>query len=264
MEKLSTLTPPPQTNILDVPPELLVRILSLTMESAVPFYLEHVMKFNISRNQKDYKRERDSADHQFPKDLDISQQQHLLDWVAVNSTCRGFREYGCPAFFSTKDLILGLPLLKHILSDTCPLSNRIKDAMFDNTRNIIVPERGPSVANQFLQLPAFNAFRRLRTISVRLDTRSDRSLWQDIKRGPTKTGLRGLDTIRHRAPDQLVAMLHDIGLENTETRIDLLIPDTHLGPTVVREVIGQFQSQVYPYLRFVACQKAKNRKSATP
>ncbi|CAD6585444.1 MAG: hypothetical protein ASARMPRED_002164 [Alectoria sarmentosa] len=262
------------------PNEILTEILAHMVASETPLYLQDFIdtgKWHQNLNTQ-VARSYPGAHDWFLTHLTSSQKEHYLDWLVVNGTSRRFRACGKLAFFSEKILIIPPSLLKALQGGSCRnVSAPDKAAIFSHARQIIASLPGRSIGSHFMKLPDYNAFTRMRVLSIQthgtaliaiplrpatvlpllaLETASTPTVFRRFRwRNMALTMLKGTPK-RHSAPQELLSLLEGIDLQVGRLEIDLILPDTD---NAKRYVTDELVNQVYPYLRFVCQQKAKKR-----
>lgn len=228
--------------LLLLPSEILTEIMSFAMASDVPVF------FWVFRDLNDtfedlLKQRGDSKTlprfYIFPE----SQHQHLLDWVGVTGTCRRLREYGIPAFFREKSFLVPPRMLRGLLDGGIRSSNF--DMAMDCIRKVVVPVDSFINGSDFMMLPKYHRFTRLRTITVRaLDSRYE--ILDDKRREkpwPQET------------PKELHDLLRQLGLRVDITRLKLVIMASE--ESVVPSLIESMEQGIYPLLRTLIHRRAK-------
>lgn len=261
------------------PNEVLTEILAHMVASEIPLYLQDFIDMGkwhqtlTTQAARSYPGARDW----FLTQLTSSQREHYLDWLVVNGTSRRFRACGKLAFFSEKILIIPPSLLKALQDGSCKnVSAPDKAAIFSHARHIIASLPGKSIGSHFMKLPNYNAFTRMRVLSIQLlryapiaiplcpatilplltlETALTPMASQPFPRHDINL-LEGTPK-RHSAPQELLSLLEGIDLQVGRFEVDLILPDTD---NARRYVIDELADQVYPYLRFVCQQKAKKRE----
>lgn len=256
-----------------LPPELLTRILVLTLASNVPFRLEEFIELGKScQSVGFYGLDSASSNSCFLWQLHPSQREHYLDWLAINGTSRNFRECGKLVFFSEKTFIITPNLLKDLQDGNCKnMSASDKAAVFSHARHVIAPMGAASMATRFAKLPTYNAFTRIRVLTIQpfihltrteqlkphseygdlhppdLETASTPMASQPLEPGDPGYALDRGTPKRHPAPQELLDLLEGLDLQVGRMEVDLLHRDTEKWR---RYVIDEITSQVYPYLRY--------------
>lgn len=103
------------------PAEIIARILPYAMANDEPLHLQHFIDLGRTVHPPDPAYDDLDADHQFRthltsrdwwfEKLEPSQKIHFVDWLLINGTCRRFRVFGKPAFFSQKKFVIAPDLL---------------------------------------------------------------------------------------------------------------------------------------------------------
>lgn len=275
----------PETTILSLPNELISIILDFVLASDVPVHLEHFM--SLGQQYKAYKatehdagnsvstriktaKDRwegatqtpcstalDSSWHSlsnfhhldwFLQQMDPSQTQHFLDWVIVNSTCRRLRTIGKESFFSTKTFVFTNRLFAAFCEGNAKnLSCADQTSALEYITKVIVHMKPVSVASQFLCLPKYQRFGRLRQMSIQPGVRGDESI----------KSLNAAASKWNPLPKELFDLLRGIGLRVEKLDLGLLYSEGDRVRQVQMEALAQ---EVYPWLRIVASRKAKKEK----
>lgn len=269
-------TPP---NLSDLPNELLIQILALTLASEVPLDLRKFIE--LGQNHQKYRDRLATtpfpsvvAYNWFREVLPTSQEEHYLDWLAINGTSRRFRECGKELFFSKKVFIVTLPLLKALLDGSCKnLSGPDKAELFARAKHVIVSTPATNIASCFINLSLYNAFTKKGCVlSVQpyardrtkdnhlpflaLDTASTPMAPQPAPNSVSQGRLLAGTLKRHSAPQRLLSLLEGAELEVGRMVVDLIHRDTEISR---RWIIDDLAQNVYHNLVHIGWQKAKRR-----
>ncbi|KAL9126575.1 MAG: hypothetical protein Q9217_004389 [Psora testacea] len=250
-------------SLLTLPDEILSKVLALVSASKVPVHLQHFLDVGQKLGESCSTVVSASIEDRFLDELHMSQKEHYLDWIMANGVCRRLRACGLEAFFSTKSFMIALPLLKSIEDESVTnLSSDSRAAVLSSIRHVIVPLPTYSVASHVTRLPVYNAFQRIRILSLQPAIRDDSDLFQFLEivatypRRPPGPYLRIVK--QHPAPQDLVNLLQGIGLDVARFKVNLLVDDSDERRRLIIDDLGK---QVYSYLRFLGEQKAKRRKA---
>ena len=258
--------------LLDLPVELLIEILTLTLASDVPFDLQKFIE--LGKKDRDPRFPSDGSYSWFLRGLHPSQREHYLDWLAINGTSRSFRACGKELFFSKKVFIVTPSLLKALLDGSCKnISTADKVDLFSKAQHVIVSTPSIIIANCFVnKISAYNAFtKRGCVLSIQPYAR-DRT-WDDhlpflaldtastpMRSQPVQSGEQPLlkeGTLkRHPAPQRLLSLLEGIDIDVERLVVDLIHRDTELSR---RGIIDDLANFVYPNLDFIGRMKARTR-----
>lgn len=191
--------------------------------------------------------------HMFFEELHLSQKEHYLDWLLINSTCRRFRELGKVAFFSEKSFIL-TPLFLKSLTYKVARNLSIADSTtaLAQIRHVIAPLRFEYNARDFTYLPTYHALQSMKTLSIR--HRTYHETIHPLDR-PVVMDLAGADRIP--APHELLEFLRDLGLHVDKLHVDLIRDGD-------KKILEYLNSEVYPGLQKSAIREAKRWRRRGP
>lgn len=150
----------------------------------------------------------------FSKLLDESQEEHYLDWLAVNSTCRNFREWGKKAFFSTKVFAI-TPRLLDILVQKTPRNISAADRVtaMARIRYVVAPLLSGTLFTHVLNLPRYHQLLAIRSLTIQIRLIQSRDY--------CTSNLSLAESSRDQLPGQFLRLLRDVGLRVDE--LDLTI-----------------------------------------
>lgn len=201
-----------------VPTEVWSRILRETMKSTMPVdlskFLEVGEKFKGVRKWLEGKGSDNSeiaawSKQYFLDRLDPGQMEHYQDWIAMNSTCRKFRESGKKAFFSEKTILMDLFLLYDLDAadlDRTGVEDSIKATALANIHHIIVPiiDAYPPALKE---IPLYQALTRLSSLTIEPCHSETNALKGVVDRSPL--------------PEHVAVVLQDRGLKLDKLHVDV-------------------------------------------
>ena len=232
-------------SMLTLPNETLFRILEYTMASEVPFHLEKFVQFDRASRIRGPPCDQWS----FPDLVGElhrtcnSQKEHYVDWVIVNSVGHRIRACGVPVFFSQRLIIITTMVSSWLQDNTCRMIvPRIRAAIFSQARNLIAAIPTHKVRVHLEILPAYNAFRCLRSLVIEIYNRdfSDepQSFYRTTLPQLSPTPMPASDFCedpmrRYTAPRRLVRLLEKIGLQVERLDIEVLYEDTNASRRLI-------------------------------
>ena len=266
--------------LLTLPSEISIHIYRLLMWTDVPLYLEYIIE-QKSQNQKYCHNQRLASRFiTFPLNLRESQRQHVTYWKAANGVCRQLRDLGQRMFFSERLLIMSVACLKAFQSGseaqdgsvktiswatTSKDYRSLKELMFANTRQVIVPLMGGSDISQAIQIPLFNTFRNLTSLALRLETVAETDILLDIEYKQGRVYCQQEHPTAHsgpsqpyNAPTELRMLLQQLGFDTTGVTVTLLVADSARGPQAAQGIIDKWEREVYPLLAFKVRSKQRS------
>lgn len=148
----------------------------------------------------------------FFEHLEPQQIDHFRDWLLINSTCRDFRTWGKPAFFSGKIFVIRPPILKNLLGKgSKSISAENKATALRHIRHVIAPLPYHFATSQIVTLPRYNALENLRSLTIRMIC-ADREIILKVDSPALK---------RCPLPENLSSLLRDLGLPVDHLQTDL-------------------------------------------
>ncbi|KAG8531820.1 uncharacterized protein KY384_003456 [Bacidia gigantensis] len=119
-----------------IPLELILQILTLSMQSVQPVDL----KFLVSGNkvESNPKPNTEKAPNLLQYVGAEAQDQHQHDWTIATSVCHAWRKIGKKAFFQQKVFLITPGFLKRLYEDEKCLSSASRAALFSQVRHVIV------------------------------------------------------------------------------------------------------------------------------
>lgn len=263
------------TTLSDLPNEVLTKILARTVASKVPFHLDGFIQLGKVYQKLPSQMTKGLSLAVFLRALPSSQKEHYLDWLLVNGTgtSRRVRACGKLAFFSEKIFMISPRLLKTLQDGSCRnVSAPDKAAVLSHVQHVVAPLPTADLACRFSRLSPYNAFTRIRVLSIEpqfldgcnrvycqaLETASAPIPLQPLLEDePDSTFPKGIPK-RHSAPQELLSLLEDVGLQVGRMEVDLILCDTEDSR---QWAIVELSSRIYPYLQIIGMLMPKTRSA---
>ena len=239
-----------------LPGEVLTKILTFTMASDTPVYFWLYLQSSRNREylragmeeslkSQAYWFQRSSRSPALP----ANQVEHHSDWCIATSVSRRMRESGVPAFFRHKTFIVPPDMLADLQESKIRVS--IIGCAVDRIENIMVPIDNFTLASNFIILPRYHHFTRLKTLTIQagssvrriLDSQSFHGAWS-------------IEPTLYPLPEELLDMLARLGLRLSETELRLVA--RNIDVSEVDSLIKNMERNVYPFLRLFIWRRAES------
>ena len=240
-----------------LPDELISQILVYAMETETFVDLEHIFQAPKSVRPKHLQKSGRYANVTFVSSLlNLWQQAHVRDWLAVNSTCRRWRRLGKPLFFASKTFLLTPSMLDRLCAKTAAeLSIADQITAQEHISRVVVPMSFYSAGSMLQQLPTFCGLERLKKLSL-------------LRYGLISSMLAERDLNREPLPEELRDLLRQIGMRVEDLDMGILYDGRDEGVRAERRryMIRALAEEAYPVLRHVAAIKGRGLayKAAIP
>ena len=230
------------TQLLSLPYELLCEIMTFTMASETLVYFWPFLDIARYLNLCGMGQERGYATPSEIKSPYLpnsrcpeSQREHHLDWLMATGTCHRLRECGRPAFFRDKVFIIP-PITLRVLLDGKARSSNFDMAMHW-IHEIVVPASKFLSGTDFMILPKYHRFTRLRTLTIWAPASADSILEAHERDRPWP----------QVPPKELLILLGQLGLRVNDIKVKLII--IAKGKSEVPSIIDNMEESVYPQLQ---------------
>ena len=242
-----------------LPGEVLTKILTFTMASDTPVYFWLYLRASRIRESLRAEMENSliSQSHWSSRSsrsptLPANQLEHHSDWRIATSVSRRIRESGIPAFFREKTFIVPPDMLADLQESKIRASNF--DKAVDRIENVMVPIDSFITAANFIALPKYHHFTRLKTLTVEAGSSVRRILDSQSFHGAWSTGPR-----RYPLPEELLEMLARLGLRLG--KIELMLVAKTRDVSEVNSLMMDLERNVYPVLRLLIWRRAEPEDS---
>ena len=241
---------PRPLNLLSLPDELLIYIMTFAMASESPVYLW--LFPGLSTSNPFLKALRRKTVHKdlipsWKNALPVDQREHWLDWITATGICQQIRTFGLPTFFQQKPFVIPRTMLQEMR--TGELRRSYFDIARQHIRRVIVTIDSIGDCAEFLHSPQYHHFTQLRSLIVWTPSTPHRAVTRYVY----------LRDFPRAIPDELAGLLCRLGWK-VEVRLLLVATnEVNAGKSLedVRHKLGLI-------LRMAVQQEAEHGEHGSP